>query len=82
MAINSNEIEAIVKQVIANIKDAPASAPAPKAKAPMSKAHPKWNEMLNAVLAGQYTWKKLEELYDFNEADLAEGKDWVINQMA
>ena len=28
MAINSNEIEAIVKQVIANIKDAPASAPA------------------------------------------------------
>ena len=32
MAINSNEIEAIVKQVIANIKDAPAAAPsAPKA---------------------------------------------------
>ncbi len=33
MAINSNEIEAIVKQVIANIKDAPASAPASAPKA-------------------------------------------------
>lgn len=33
MAINSNEIEAIVKQVIANIKDAPASAPASASKA-------------------------------------------------
>ena len=37
MAINSNEIEAIVKQVIANIKDAPAAASAPKANGEVPK---------------------------------------------
>ena len=56
--------------------------PAPKAKAPMSKEHPKWQDLLNAVLAGQFTWQRLEEMYAFNEADLAEGKEWVLNQMA
>ena len=60
---------------------APEAAPAPKPKPVMSKKHPKWQDMLNSVLAGHHTWQKLEELYDFPEADLAEGKDWVVNQM-
>lgn len=37
MAMNSNDIEAIVKQVIANIKDAPVSAAAPAPKAASGK---------------------------------------------
>ena len=37
MAMNSNDIEAIVKQVIANMKDAPVSAAAPASKAASGK---------------------------------------------
>ena len=37
MAVNSNDIEAIVKQVIANMKDAPVSAAAPAPKAASGK---------------------------------------------
>ena len=37
MAMNSNDIEAIVKQVIANMKDAPVSAAAPAPKAASGK---------------------------------------------
>lgn len=50
----------------------------PKQKPLMHKNHEKWQEMLNSVLAGQHTWQKLESLYNFPEADLIEGKTWVL----
>lgn len=54
----------------------------PKQKPMMHKNHEKWQEMLNAVLAGQYTWQKLESLYNFPEADLIEGKAWVLEHQS
>ena len=59
---------------------APVQKPAAKQKPVMSKQHPKWQIMLQSVLAGEHTWVELESKYEFPEADLAEGKDWVINQ--
>lgn len=44
----------------------------------MHRNHENWQKMLNAVLAGQYTWKQLESKYYFPEADLIEGKQWVL----
>lgn len=54
----------------------------PKQKPMMHKNHEKWQEMLNAVLAGQFTWQKLESLYNFPEADLIEGKAWVLEHQS
>lgn len=54
----------------------------PKQKPKMHKNHEKWQEMLNAVLAGQFTWQKLESLYNFPEADLIEGKAWVLEHQS
>jgi len=54
----------------------------PKQKPMMHKGHEKWQEMLNAVLAGQFTWQKLESLYNFPEADLIEGKAWVLEHQS
>ena len=60
----------------------PASLSAPpsvkKQKPMMHKGHENWGKMLNAVLAGQYTWAELEGKYYFPEADLIEGKAWVL----
>lgn len=54
----------------------------PKQKPMMHKNHEKWQEMLNSVLAGQFTWQKLESLYNFPEADLIEGKTWVLEHQS
>lgn len=54
----------------------------PMQKPMMHKNHEKWQEMLNAVLAGQFTWQKLESLYNFPEADLIEGKAWVLEHQS
>ena len=55
------------------------SLSAPMANKPMMhRNHENWQKMLNAVLAGQYTWKQLESKYYFPEADLIEGKQWVL----
>lgn len=53
------------------------SAPA-KQKPMMHRNHENWQKMLNAVLAGQYTWQVLESKYYFPEADLIEAKTWVL----
>lgn len=58
---------------------APTPAPAPaKQKPMMHRNHANWQKMLNAVLAGQYTWQQLESKYYFPEADLIEAKQWVL----
>lgn len=59
-------------------QQASASAQQAKKKPMMHKHHEKWQDMLNSVLAGQYTWQYLESLYEFPEADLIEGKTWVL----
>lgn len=50
----------------------------PKQKPMMHKNHENWQKMLQAVLEGKYTWQQLESKYNFPEADLIEGKTWVI----
>jgi hypothetical protein len=63
--------------------DVPAkAAPAKKAKPQMTRQHPKWSDMLNAVLAGKFTWQQLENMYEFPAADLEAGKEWVNNQIS
>lgn len=60
----------------------PKASSAPAKKTPMMyKTHDKWQDMLNAVLAGKYTWEQLTKMYDFPEADLIEGKAWVLEHM-
>lgn len=49
-----------------------------KQKPMMHKNHENWQKMLQAVLEGKYTWQQLEAKYNFPEADLIEGKTWVI----
>ena len=49
-----------------------------KQKPMMHKNHENWQKMLQAVLEGKYTWQQLETKYNFPEADLIEGKTWVI----
>lgn len=44
----------------------------------MHRNHANWQKMLNAVLAGQFTWQTLESKYYFPEADLIEAKTWVL----
>lgn len=61
---------------------APVTPPAQKKKPMMHKNHENWQNMLKAVLAGQFTWQQLEAMYYFPEADLIEGKAWVLNQSA
>ena len=58
------------------------NSPAPAKKKPMMhRNHEKWQAMLNSVLEGKFTWEKLTSMYDFPEADLIEGKTWVIEHM-
>lgn len=55
------------------------NSPAPAKKKPMMhRNHENWQAMLNSVLEGKFTWEKLTSMYDFPEADLIEGKTWVI----
>ena len=53
-------------------------APQPKQKRKMWKQHENWQKLLDSVLAGEFTWQYLEGIYDFPEADLIEGKTWVL----
>lgn len=55
---------------------------AQKQKPKMWKQHENWQKLLNSVLAGEFTWQYLEGLYDFPEADLIEGKTWVIEHQS
>jgi hypothetical protein len=48
----------------------------------MTRQHPKWSDMLNAVLAGKFSWQQLENMYEFPAADLEAGKEWVNNQIS
>ena len=59
-------------------KQTPQQTSQPKQKPKMWKQHENWQKLLDAVLAGQFTWQKLESMYDFPEADLIEGKAWVL----
>lgn len=55
------------------------NSPTPVKKKPMMhRNHENWQKLLDAVLAGQFTWQKLKSMYDFPEADLIEGKKWVL----
>ena len=54
------------------------AVPAKKEKPMMHRNHENWQKMLQAVLDGKYTWQKLESMYNIPEADLHEGKTWVI----
>lgn len=57
-------------------------APAPVKKKPMMyKQHENWPKMLQAVLDGKYTWQQLESMYEIPEADLIEGKTWVLEKV-
>ena len=64
-------------------KSAPAPQPAPAAKKKpmMYKQHDNWQKMLQSVLDGKYTWQQLENMYDIPEADLIEGKTWVLERV-
>lgn len=78
-----DELRAMVASYVSpNGKTSAQSPQQVKQKPMMHKGHDKWQEMLNAVLAGQYTWQKLESLYKFPEADLIEGKAWVLEHQS
>lgn len=63
-------------------KTVSASSPAPVKKKPMMyKQHENWPKMLQAVLDGKYTWQQLESMYEIPEADLIEGKTWVLERV-
>ena len=52
-----------------------------KKKPMMHRNHQKWQEMLNSVLEGKFTWEKLTSIYDYPQADLIEAKAWVLERM-
>ena len=54
---------------------------AQKKKPMMHRNHEKWQEMLNSVLEGKFTWGKLTSIYDYPEEDLIEAKAWVLERM-
>lgn len=66
-------------RAMVNTPATPAKPQASSKKKPMMhRNHENWQKLLDAVLAGQFTWQKLESMYDFPEADLIEGKTWVL----
>jgi hypothetical protein len=78
-----DELRAMVASYVSpNGKASTQSPQQVKQKPMMHKNHEKWQEMLNSVLAGQHTWQKLESLYNFPEADLIEGKAWVLEHQS
>lgn len=45
----------------------------------MHQNHPKWNAMLESILAGKTTLEKVKAKYCFPEADEIAAKDWLLN---
>lgn len=58
---------------------APSSLSAPKSdKEKMHQGHPKWQAMLNSILAGKTTLEKVKAKYYFPEADEIAAKEWLL----
>jgi hypothetical protein len=61
-----------------------AAAPAPSLSAPksnkemMHQNHPKWQAMLDSILAGKITLEKVKERYCFPDADEIVAKEWLL----
>lgn len=62
-----------------------AAVPAPSLSAPksnkemMHQNHPKWQAMLDSILAGKTTLEKVKERYCFPDADEIVAKEWLLN---
>jgi hypothetical protein len=57
----------------------PALSAAQSDKEMMHQNHPKWNAMLESILAGKTTLEKVKAKYCFPEADEIAAKDWLLN---
>lgn len=61
-----------------------AAVPAPSLSAPksnkemMHQNHPKWQAMLDSILAGKITLEKVKERYCFPDADEIVAKEWLL----
>lgn len=61
-----------------------AAVPAPSLSAPksnkemMHQNHPKWQAMLDSILAGKTTLEKVKERYCFPDADEIVAKEWLL----
>ena len=61
-----------------NKKPSPALSAPKSSKEMMHQNHPKWQAMLDSILAGKTTLEKVKEKYSFPDADELAAKEWLL----
>jgi hypothetical protein len=61
-----------------NKKASPALSAPKSSKEMMHQNHPKWQAMLDSILAGKTTLEKVKEKYSFPDADEIAAKEWLL----
>jgi len=65
-----------------NKKSSPALSAPKSSKEMMHRDHPKWQAMLDSILAGKITLEKVKEKYSFPDADEIAAKEWLLTHQS